>query len=96
MMRGGVASVGLLAQRRSVSAGLASTSRVCQGLVYSQHRSIVRLVTRDKTLGSFDSRDAPLQPVNPFGLPPKANNAAGRSLSSLGGGVPWRGSPPEE
>ena len=45
-----------------------------------QTRSIVRLVTRDKTLGSFDSRDAPLQPVNPYGLTPKANNAAGVCL----------------
>lgn len=42
-------------------------------------RSIVRLVTKDKTLGSFDSRDAPLEKVNPYALPTKANAAAGVS-----------------
>ena len=48
------------------------------------HRSIVRydptyssLVMTDKEKGSFDPRDAPLQPVNPFNLPASANNAAG-------------------
>ena len=43
----------------------------------TQSRSIVRLVKKDNTLGSFDSRDAPLEPVNPYNLPTSANNAAG-------------------
>ncbi len=44
----------------------------------SSSRSIVRLIAKDKKLGSFDSRDAPLQPVNPYNLPAKANNGAGK------------------
>ncbi len=43
----------------------------------SQSRSIVRLVKKDKELSSFDTRDAPLQAVNPFNLPAPMNNAAG-------------------
>ena len=42
-----------------------------------QSRSIVRLVTKDKSLSSFDKRDTTAQPVNPFNLPAPANNAAG-------------------
>jgi hypothetical protein len=40
-------------------------------------RSVVRLVKKDKELSSFDVRDAPLEPVNPFNLPAPLNNAAG-------------------
>lgn len=40
-------------------------------------RSIVRLIKKDKELSSFDVKDAPLEPVNPFNLPAPINNAAG-------------------
>ena len=40
-------------------------------------RGIVRLVKDDKKLSSFDVKDAPLEKVNPFGLPAPLNNAAG-------------------
>ena len=40
-------------------------------------RSIARLIMKDKSLSSFDQKDAPMQPVNPFNLPAPANNAAG-------------------
>jgi hypothetical protein len=42
-----------------------------------QSRQISRLVNNDKTLSSFDKKDAPPQKVNPFNLPTGVNNAAG-------------------
>ncbi|KAJ3106807.1 NADH dehydrogenase Fe-S protein subunit 7 ndufs7 [Phlyctochytrium planicorne] len=43
---------------------------------HEQFRSIVRLVTRDKTLSSFSANDSPAEKVNPFNLPTPVNNAA--------------------
>jgi hypothetical protein len=46
-----------------------------------QTRAISKVVASytnvDKGPTSFDQKGLPLQPVNPFNLPPKANNAAG-------------------
>lgn len=59
------------------SAALMTRSLLVKPLGLSASRPIVRLVTKDKTLGSFDQRDAPLEKVNPYALPTKANAAAG-------------------
>jgi hypothetical protein len=42
-----------------------------------QTRCIVRLLGKDKSLSSFDKKDASLPEVNPFNLPTTVNNAAG-------------------
>lgn len=52
-----------------------TTARIGRNQLFS--RSIVRLIKKDKELSSFDVKDAPLEPVNPFNLPAPINNAAG-------------------
>jgi NADH dehydrogenase (ubiquinone) Fe-S protein 7 len=52
-------------------------------------RTIVRLVTKDKTRSSFDGKDLPLAPVNPFNLPKVANNAAEFALTTMDSIINW-------
>ncbi|KAI8910218.1 NADH-ubiquinone oxidoreductase [Gorgonomyces haynaldii] len=55
-----------------------------------QTRNIARLVAgKGQKLGSFDPRDAPMPPANPFNLPPAANNAADFLLTSLDNVANW-------
>jgi hypothetical protein len=45
---------------------------------FMQKRHIARLVAgKGQPMGSFDPRNSPLPPANPFKLPTKLNNAAG-------------------
>jgi NADH dehydrogenase (ubiquinone) Fe-S protein 7 len=50
-----------------------------------QKRCISRIVNNDKTLSSFDKKDSPPVPVNPFNLPTGANNAAEFALTTIDG-----------
>ena len=54
-----------------------------------QKRNIVRLITKDKTRSSFDGKDLPLAPVNPFNLPKAANNAAEFALTTMDSIINW-------
>ncbi|KAJ3085766.1 NADH dehydrogenase Fe-S protein subunit 7 ndufs7 [Quaeritorhiza haematococci] len=54
-----------------------------------QTRAISRLIMSDKTLSSFDTKDIPMQSVNPFNLPGKVNNTAEFALTTLDGVINW-------
>nr|KAJ3421616.1 NADH dehydrogenase Fe-S protein subunit 7 ndufs7 [Polyrhizophydium stewartii] len=54
-----------------------------------QTRSIVRLIANDKELSSFDKRDFPPVPANPYNLPTPVNNAAEFAVTTLDGVLNW-------
>ena len=59
-------------------------------MIRLQSRSIARLVAgKGQKLGSFDARDSPLPPANPFGLPPALSKSADFVLTSLDGLANW-------
>ncbi|KAJ3411827.1 NADH dehydrogenase Fe-S protein subunit 7 ndufs7 [Chytridiales sp. JEL 0842] len=57
--------------------------------ILNQHRSIVRLVTKDKSISSFDIKDSAPIKVNPYNLPKPVNNAAEFALMTVDGVMNW-------
>ncbi|KAJ3333840.1 hypothetical protein HDU76_002561 [Blyttiomyces sp. JEL0837] len=66
----------------------APTTALC-ALQTNQTRSIIRLVTKDKGVSSFDLKDSAPIKVNPFNLPAPANNAAEFVLTTIDSVFNW-------
>ncbi|KAI8851328.1 hypothetical protein BC829DRAFT_387178 [Chytridium lagenaria] len=67
----------------------AALPAISSSVHHTQSRSIARLVTRDKTLSSFDVNDSPAEKVNPFNLPTPVNNAAEFVLTTVDAVFNW-------
>jgi hypothetical protein len=86
---GSILNTRFFAQMSAVRGTLGLFSKSTQpSLVFK--RSIARLVAgKNDKLGSFDPRDSPLPPANPFNLPKTVNNAAEFALTTLDGIANW-------